>query len=585
APRDRDRHAESDHALNGRRAAGLVKRDGATLAALLGLALAVRVWGIHYGLPWLFYFHDEPQIVLRALRFGTGDLNPHFFLWPATPLLYLAFVSYAGWFVIGRVAGAFTGASDFAAAYFRDPSGFYLIVRTHSVAFGVWGVWLAQRLGRAAYGDAVGWAAAVGLALNAWHAHYSHFAHPVTAMSAFTLLGLWAAVRIADGGGRRDLVIAAVALGAGTACQYHAGLLAVPIAVAVLLRAARAPGEAGRWLMSGAAVALGGVALFLALSPFVVLDSAAFRADLAWIAAKTEGSLSGQARSPIIGLLEFVRTCVIPSLGMPLAIAAAVGTLWALVRRTSSDLVLLAFAAGYLALASRAATLNDRYAIPLVVPAVTFAARAISEMLSRAWPARAGGRIRMRWAPTLAIGILGLPVTLELIETDFSMTRDDTRIEALRWFEREVPADARVVADMLKFWNTATAPIAENPARIRERLAEIDRGMSGAGHGAAYREYFQYRLTHPHRPGYWVASTDMGFSARSLADYRADGFQWAMVSGEVVDAMRARAAPADSSGPAFYRALAREATPIASFEPQRWQRRGPRIVVYRLSPR
>jgi hypothetical protein len=94
------------------------------LAAILLLALGLRLWGIHYGLPWLFYFHDEPQVVLRALRFGTGDLNPHFFIWPATLLLYAAFASIGGLFVVGKLAGWWAGKEAFAAAYFEDPSAY-----------------------------------------------------------------------------------------------------------------------------------------------------------------------------------------------------------------------------------------------------------------------------------------------------------------------------------------------------------------------------------------------------------------------------------------------------------------------------
>ena len=164
----------------------MTARAGGALAvaALLLVALALRLWGIHYGLPWLFYFHDEPQVVLRALRFGTGDLNPHFFIWPGTLLLWLAFFAYGGLFAFGTLAGWWHGAAAFGAAYFRDPTAFYLLARLESVAFGVWSVWLALQLGREAAAGApnaatppgaaaraVGFAVAAGLALNATHAH------------------------------------------------------------------------------------------------------------------------------------------------------------------------------------------------------------------------------------------------------------------------------------------------------------------------------------------------------------------------------------------------------------------------------
>jgi hypothetical protein len=100
--------------------------------------------------------------VLRALRFGTGDLNPHFFIWPGTLLLYFAFASYADLFVVGPVLGWWVGKEGFAAACFSDPTAFYLLPGIESVAFGVWTVWLAWGIGRAGWGTPVGIAAALG---------------------------------------------------------------------------------------------------------------------------------------------------------------------------------------------------------------------------------------------------------------------------------------------------------------------------------------------------------------------------------------------------------------------------------------
>jgi hypothetical protein len=238
---------------------------GLALVAVLALALGLRLWGIHYGLPWLFYFHDEPQIVLRALRLGTGDPNPHFFLWPGHLLLYLALLSYGVLFAVGRIAGWWSGAAGFAASYFRDPSAFYLIARLHSVAFGVWTIALVHAIGRAAYSPAVGIAAALGLAVNALHGHYSHLAHPVTGMTAFTALGLWACLRAANQGRPRHLVVAGLAMGLGTATQYHAALLAVPIAIAAVMRARDEGGVRSGWMGRGVAALGLGFVVFLLL--------------------------------------------------------------------------------------------------------------------------------------------------------------------------------------------------------------------------------------------------------------------------------------------------------------------------------
>jgi hypothetical protein len=552
-----------------------MSRAGVALALILALAAGLRLWGLHYGLPWLFYFHDEPQVVLRALRFGTGDFNPHFFIWPGTLLLTLAFLSYGVWFAAGLALGWWTGREGFAAAYFRDPTPFYLLARLQSVAFGVWTAWLAHGLGRAAYSPAVGLAAALGLAVNALAGHYAHLAHPVTAMTAFTVLGLWSAVRLATGGPPRELWIGAVAAGTGMAAQYHAALLAAPLGVAVLLRAVESPAGRGRWIARGLLAALLAAAAFVALVPFAVLDPRTFLGDLAWITAKT----GGVARGPLDGLVAFTTECLRPALGTPLLVAGLAGMALALVRRTRADLVLLSYVIAYTVVASRAGSLNDRYAIPLVVPVLALGARAVAAALGRL----PGAPRRERWAVPAAIALLALPVAVTLARTDLAMTRDDTRVQSLRWFESNVAAGERVVIDMQRFWNTSSPPLAENEARLRERLAEAGSGaLSGGGHGAAYAEFYRYRLAHPRAPAYYLRSTDLGDSVRPLDAYRREGFGWFVVSGHALQLQGDRARAGDSTGLRFYRALDDSATRVAEFLPEAGRRLGPLVRVYRL---
>jgi hypothetical protein len=71
-------------------------------------------------------------------------------------------------------------------------------------------------------------------------------------------------------------------------------------------------------------------------------------------------------------------------------IAAADGEVAALARRTTADLVLLSFTLAYLALASRATIVNDRYALPLVAPALLFAARVVEQFHRETFAMRLG---------------------------------------------------------------------------------------------------------------------------------------------------------------------------------------------------
>ena len=78
-----------------------------SLIGILLLAFFVRVWGNKFGLPQLYYW-DEPTVVNRAIRFGSGDLNPHFFYYPAL-YMYVLFIVSGGYFVFGKLTGRFLG--------------------------------------------------------------------------------------------------------------------------------------------------------------------------------------------------------------------------------------------------------------------------------------------------------------------------------------------------------------------------------------------------------------------------------------------------------------------------------------------
>ncbi|MEA3488885.1 MAG: hypothetical protein U9R44_00880, partial [Candidatus Omnitrophota bacterium] len=69
-----------------------VKKGPALIAAVILAGILLRVWGLGFGLPFQLH-NDEPIIVNHAVAYGTGDLNPHFFIIP--PLCsYLLFMCY-----------------------------------------------------------------------------------------------------------------------------------------------------------------------------------------------------------------------------------------------------------------------------------------------------------------------------------------------------------------------------------------------------------------------------------------------------------------------------------------------------------
>jgi 4-amino-4-deoxy-L-arabinose transferase-like glycosyltransferase len=94
----------------------------------------LRIIGINYGLPYS-YHTEEYKVVNYALKFGSGDLNPHFFEYPSL-YLYFMFSVYVINFIFLKILGIVKSVSDYAILYIKDPTIFYILGRTLSLLFG-----------------------------------------------------------------------------------------------------------------------------------------------------------------------------------------------------------------------------------------------------------------------------------------------------------------------------------------------------------------------------------------------------------------------------------------------------------------
>ena len=575
----------------GRRRLGVA---GVLLAAILVLALALRLKGIAYGLPYSFVNADETMVVPKAFHVAQGHLNPQFFFYPSlyfylTGALYL--LAAPVWWLAGH--GDFLSQTSFVV----HQGPYFLLGRLLSVAMGTASVYLVFRLGRDAFGRPAGLIAALLLAVAPLAVAYSHMAVTDMTAVAFSLLALVLLLRaarpadaagpaapLADGatgaGGpavgdvraagappaarphaARWLVAGAVAAGLATSTKYNLGVLVLPATVAAVFacrpRAAARVAAGGRtvlvWLrLLVVRLYLPMAAAFVLASPFVVLDAHHFLHDF-----------RRQSRIMERGWLGFEHTGngfwfnLTPNLtgaiGVVLVVLGVAGIGWALWRRTRFDLIVAPYVIVYFVYISTWKELADRYLLPIVPLLLLLAARLCVEAVVLVGP-----RVRRVAIPVVAV-VLAVAFILPLSASiafvgDLSGT--DTREVAREWIQQHVPAGSLIALE------NYSPPLVQENALGHYRAAGLD--------PVAYRVV---RLTLP-APG----TPDR---SRDLTRLRRQGVQYVVVSSRVDD--RVLAAPeVYPTAVAFYEQLAAEAQLVKEFRPGP-DERGPVLKLYRLT--
>jgi 4-amino-4-deoxy-L-arabinose transferase-like glycosyltransferase len=353
------------------------------LAALLAGAAAIRFVGVQYGLPFPLLNPDEENIVPRAWRMSHGGgLDPEWFDYP-TLLMY--------------VLAPFQNWAD-------EPS--YLAARLVLVVLSLAGIAAAWWLGRRAYGVAAGFIAAAVTAVATVHAGYSRMA--VTDVP----LTLGVAVTLALLVGRR-LIPAGIAIGLTASFKYPGFVLLVPLLVAGW----------GQWRRLAVAAALAPVA-FLATSPYFVVHLASAVGDVRRVQRDGRRGWLGFEDDPWTPIAFIDRLW--EAMGPVLLIALA-GLALALVQRTLSDRVLVAFVGAYFVTLLPLDAHFDRYVLPLI-PALGALA----------------GRFRALAPVTLLL--LAVPLVWTIRETR-PLVRTDTRVVAHDWMEQNLTAGVLVAAD------------------------------------------------------------------------------------------------------------------------------------------
>jgi hypothetical protein len=406
------------------------------LVAILAVAVYVRLCGLHFGLPHPLVRPDESTIGSIATGFYHGDLNPHFFAYPALFMLSVAFVLFI-WLRIGWFLGYFRDREAMDSLLTTTTS--YETARLLSAAAGTATVWVVYRIACRLFDRASAIAASVFLALAFLHVRDSHFGVTDVAATFVATVAFLFIVRLAEQGGWRDLVASAVFAGLATSTKYNVALIAVPALAAVAwTRRRRLPAATRllRVIVFGAIMATA----FLVASPYSVLEWSRFVDAL-----RSESQHLAAGHGIILGRGWFVHltTTFRYALGIPVLVAGVAGLVRIGCKDLRTGVLVAAFPVSYFLLLGSGHTVFARYMLP-VVPFLCLSAGYFVAEVGRTAAARFE---HPHWAPAITTALIALavaPSAWSVARFDALISRTDNRLVAASWIMRQFPYGATI---------------------------------------------------------------------------------------------------------------------------------------------
>lgn len=424
------------------------------LGAILAAGLALRLWNIGHGLPYVFNADEELHFVSIAARmFEDGTLNPRYFENPPA-ITYVFYLLFKLRFGVGFPFGGSSFVRDFA----NDPEAAFLLARVTVALIGTLVAGLVYWAGSRFYGRRVGLLAAALLAFGFLPVFYSkHALNDVVTMAPLTV-GLVGCLLVYQRGKPLDWALAGAGIGVATATKYTAGAMLLTLLIAALFRVLDKRSTSREAVLGVVGAGAVFTAAFLVLNPFALIEAGTFRSQIGGQSGQASNAKLGQDDVP--GWLYYLWTLTW-GFGWVPALAAVAGGVLALRNDGRRGLLLVAFPVFLFLFLGAQGRFFGRWLLPaypaLAILASYAAVRAVDALADRFGAARAQqaagsvGRVAIsRGRLALLAGAGALLVVQGVVSStrvDAALGREDTRVIARDWLVRNVPRGSRVVVE------------------------------------------------------------------------------------------------------------------------------------------
>lgn len=412
---------------------------------LMVLGFVLRVWGIRYGLPYL-YHPDEPLAQNALTMVKTNDLNPHFFGYGSL-FFYINAIAYWVYYLLGNMVGLFRSVTDIPDLQIIGMGVGRSLMPTEimtgrlvSVLLGTLCIPVTYWLGKRLSSRHVGLLAAVWVTFSAPLVIHSQFITPNMLATFLVLLTLAILVRSTAWPPYLSSILIGLVFGCAIASKYNTALLVIPLGMAYFLqygwRAIKKPALYISLVVTGLT--------FLAVTPYALLDFTNFWTDtiyhLQYYRSASHPGMEGNTISFYLNYLLKQEGLVVF-----LSILPIIGYLRT---RNRTGLILASFAVPYTLYISSLDIRNDR-TILITLPILLIMA---ADVLGSVWRRLLkSDSLRFRQLALASLTAFVILSTTYLIykttEANIKMTTPDAREYARQWIETNIPDGTKIAIE------------------------------------------------------------------------------------------------------------------------------------------
>lgn len=445
------------------------------LLFLLGISLFIRIQGNSFGLPYI-YHSDEPATIKVAVKFGLGDLNPHYFGHP-TLLHYLLFFTYVLYFFIGKFFGFFNSITDFETLFFINPTSFYLIGRTIAALFGAMTILLVYILSKRVFNKNIGLLSALFLTFTFLHTRTSHYARHDIPVTFFIVLTYIFIIDIYKKSRIKDYVLSGFFSGLAIATNWNAVVLIPSIIISHILACRKRDKNIINSLFNKLLI-LSGLMILVGLfcgAPFIFLDFKTFYQAFFFQVGRF---LSVHPVEPVLfaqrGWVFYVSHSLFYGLGWPLLILSIAGLLYAIYKHSREDILIIAFPVFYyLFFGYMGSSAIDEYIIPILPFLVLLAARVFLDAVYKL--KIESFHLKIAIIAILSFSVIWIPAKYTM-RHNWLLAQSDTRTLAKRWIENNIPKGSKIALEKYVYVGPQNIPLVEIK---EEKIARLNAILEG----------------------------------------------------------------------------------------------------------